>query len=298
MSHTIEQAWAYLVIACEPPAPNTARLARDLGPLEVVRQYEAGALSDEAKAEFRSYFGGWDAIDHDFAAAEALGARLVVPGDAEWPVALDDGPVAPPLAHWVRGAGRLNDLTTRAVAVIGTRLATPYGDHHAAEIGAQLAERGWAIWNSCSHGIEVAAQRGALSTGRARAAVVVAHGLNHVYPFSHDRQFEHIAEKGLIVSEHSLTTVPSRHRFQMRNRLIAKLTAGLVFIEATNRSGVRSAAGYAQELGHPVLALPGPISSAQSNGCHRLIADGTAELFTTVDDIERALNPDSSSAAG
>jgi DNA processing protein len=292
---TLDHAWAYLLRGCQPPAPNTVRLAAEIGPIEVIHRHGNGSLPADVFAEFHNTCGGWEAVDYDVDRAAELGARLVRPGHDEWPypeqTTMDASAVAgdAPLALWVRGAGRLDLLTSRAVAVLGARAATAYGTHHAADLGHGLAARGWAVWNSCALGVAGAAQQGALAHSDARTVAVLGHGLDHTHPAQHEKLLERIAENGVLVSEFGFSTPPSRRGTRARDRVIVASTCAVVIVEAVPRSAVVRTARLAHELGRPVMAMPGPVTSGQSNGCHHLIAEGTATLVTDAADVEQTI---------
>jgi len=235
-----------------------------------------------------------DRVRADLADAAAIGARLVIPGDQQWPgeslhsmtvaAAMGVEGIAPPVALWVRGNGDLAALTGRAVAVVGARASTVYGTEQAAQLAFDLAERGWTVISGGAFGIDAAAHRGALSAG-APTIAVLAGGIDRHYPAAHAALFERIAKDGLLVSEWPPGCVPYRHRFLIRNRLIAALSAGCVVVEASARSGARHTAGRAQQLGRPVMAVPGPVTSAMSVGTHALLRDTEARLVTGAEHV-------------
>jgi DNA processing protein len=228
----------------------------------------------------------------------ALGGRLVVPEDPEWPagafgcfttpVAQADGRWRAPVALWVRGAGRLDELGERAVAVVGARAATGYGEHVAGEFGYGLAESGFVVVSGAAFGIDGAAHRGVLAAAGCTVAVQAC-GLDRPYPAGHHGLLERIAAGGLVLSEYPPGIRPARHRFLVRNRLIAALAAGTVVIEAGARSGARRTATAAAALGRVVMAVPGPITSALSVGCHLLVRDEQAVLVTRVAEVIEAV---------
>ncbi|WP_460444109.1 DNA-processing protein DprA, partial [Amycolatopsis cihanbeyliensis] len=230
----------------------------------------------------------------DLAAAARAGARLIIPEDEEWPawpllcleVATGRGvrDVATPLALWARGNATLDRVTDRAVAVVGARAATGYGEHTSAEFGYGLAERGMTVFSGAAYGVDGAAHRGALAGGGATVAVLGC-ALDAGYPAGHIGLCNRIAEHGLVLSEYPPGTPPARHRFLVRNRLIAALTAGSVVVEAGARSGARNTAATAGALGKVVMAVPGPVGSATSVGCHQLIRGGEATLVASVADV-------------
>jgi DNA processing protein len=173
--------------------------------------------------------------------------------------------------------------------VVGARAATSYGAHVAGELGSGLADRGCAVVSGAAIGIDGAAHRGALGVDGPTVAVLAC-GVDRAYPASHQLLLERIAASGLVVSEYPPGGVPGRHRFLVRNRLIAGLAAGTVVVEAGLRSGAQRTASDALSLGRPVMAVPGPVTSAMSVGCHRLVRDG-ALLVTRSDEVLEAVAP-------
>ncbi|MEO7263056.1 MAG: DNA-processing protein DprA, partial [Jatrophihabitantaceae bacterium] len=196
------------------------------------------------------------------------------------------GELIPPLALWVRGAGDLAAVGFRSVAVVGSRAATAYGEHIASEFSYGLAQRNVVIVSGGAYGIDAAAHRGALAAGGA-SVLVSAGGLDRPYPSGHRHLYDRTAEQGLLVSERPPGSAPHRQRFLSRNRLIAAFGAATLVVEAASRSGALNSAGYARELGRPVLAVPGPVTSAMSVGCHRLIQrdEEPARLVTDVAEV-------------
>jgi DNA processing protein len=287
----LRRARAWLSRAVEPGTVDLWRYVDDLGPVEVVRRLRSGAAPDT----LRSVAGArveQDATLADLQRAERCAARLVIPEDDEWPhlqvhaltLAVAGEPRArreqsdrtralvPPMALWVRGPGRLDELTDRSVAIVGARASSAYGEHVAAELGHQLGERGWTVVSGGAFGIDAAAHRGALAA-EAPTIAVLSCGVDRPYPAAHGALFHRIAESGLLVSEWPPGSAPLRHRFLVRNRLIAALTRGTVVVEAAARSGAQATARRAKELGRSVLVVPGPVTSAMSVGCHELLRE-------------------------
>jgi DNA processing protein len=227
-------------------------------------------------------------VDRDLAIAQRLEARLVVPGDEEWPRGLDDL-VAPPFCLWVRGGLDLGAVSGRSVAVVGARAATGYGVHVAKELGAGLAERDFAVVSGAAYGIDGAAHEGALAVDGVTVAVL-AGGVDRPYPAGHASLLERIRADGLVVSEVPPGAAPTRWRFLSRNRVIATLTQGTVVVEAGLRSGSRNTAKLAGDLFRVVCAVPGPVSSAVSAGCHELLRGG-ATLVTDAAEAAEAVGP-------
>jgi DNA processing protein len=232
----------------------------------------------------------WLPDDAGLAAARRDGIRLICPADPRWPGRLDElGPVRP-YALWLRGQADLYEACLRSVSMVGSRAATGYGAHMAGEIAADLGERGWTVVSGGAYGIDAAAHRGALVTGAVTIAVLAC-GVDYPYPAGHADLFATIAEHGLVISEWPPGRQPARLRFLVRNRTIAALSCGTVIVEAGERSGALNTARHAAQLGKPLMAVPGPVTSAQSAGCHRIIREWGATCVTSADHIIEMLSP-------
>lgn len=218
------------------------------------------------------------------------GIRLTCPGDAEWPEGLDELGPARPYALWVRGHADLRFSCLQSVSMVGSRAATSYGAHVAAEIAADLGERGWTVVSGGAYGIDAAAHRGALAADGLTIAVLAC-GVDYPYPAGHADLFAAIAAQGLVISEWPPGCHPARTRFLIRNRSIAALTCGTVIVEAGERSGALNTAGHAADLGKPLMAVPGPVTSAQSAGCHRIIREWAASCVTRAADVIDIVSP-------
>ncbi|MGH3302594.1 MAG: DNA-processing protein DprA, partial [Streptosporangiaceae bacterium] len=218
------------------------------------------------------------------AAWQDSGMRLLMPGDAEWPTQLDDLGDARPLVLWLRGTADLRLTCVNSVAVVGSRAATGYGNHVAVEMAAVLAERGVGVVSGGAYGIDAGAHRGALAAGGDTVAVL-AGGLSFGYPHGNSALFAAIAAQGVLVSECPPDAGPTRPGFLVRNRIIAALSRGVVVVEAALRSGALNSARHARELCRPVMAVPGPVTSEYSAGCHELIRDYGAMCVTCAADV-------------
>ncbi|MDN5794997.1 MAG: DNA-processing protein DprA [Intrasporangium sp.] len=249
------------------------------GPVETLRRIQS---AQGALARFAERVRRLD-VQRDVAVAEKVGARLVVPGDGEWPAGLEDLPV-PPWCLWVRGAARLDEVVRRSVAVVGARAASSYGETQAAELAAGLATAGWSVVSGAAYGIDGAAHRGALAVDGLTVAVV-ASGVDRVYPAAHATLLRRISATGCIVSEVAPGSAPMGSRFLARNRLIAALTAGTVVVEAGLRSGSLQTLNRALDLNRPVGAVPGPVTSMTSAGCHNAIRNRGAVLVTSAAEV-------------
>jgi DNA processing protein len=284
-SETDRVARVALSTLSEPGDPRLADVVRELGAETVHRHL----LSERDLAGLHTDLAGRLAEadpERTLDAATRLGLRFVTPADPEWPSQLDDLALAapvqarggPPLGLWVRGPLRL-DQVAGAVAVVGSRSATTYGADVAGEIGAVVAAAGRCVVSGAAFGIDQAAHRGAIATGGPTMAVLAC-GADRAYPTAHRQLIEHIAAEGAVVSETLPGGAPTRLRFLSRNRLIAALAGGTVIVEAAVRSGALNTANWASRLNRHLLGVPGPVSSASSQGVHRLIRSGAATLVT------------------
>ncbi len=301
-------ARAYLSRVGEPASIGLWRYVQAVGPVEAMREIRGERAWPSLLGETASRRG--EADPHaDLAAAERHGVRLVVPESAEWPhFALaclersvlplaaahaerrfrrsESGDPVPPLALWMRGPADPCTLAVRSAGIVGARAATSYGNHVSAEFGYGLATSGVAIVSGGAYGIDAAAHRAALAA-RGTTVLVSAAGLDRPYPPGNAGLFDKIAAEGLLVSESPPGCSPQRRRFLTRNRLIAAFSSGVVVVEAAARSGATNTAGHARTLGRPLMAVPGPVTSAMSAGCHDLLRreEDPALLVTSASDV-------------
>ena len=234
----------------------------------------------------------------DVAALREIGGRLVTPESGEWPAGLDDlGPGAP-LCLWVTGEGRVDALLARSVSLVGARARTDYGDRVAGEMAAALADHGFCTVSGGAYGIDAAAHRGALAAG-GQTVAFLAGGVDRLYPAGNAQLLRAVGERGgVLISEVPPGGVPSRVRFLKRNRLIAASGSATVVVEAAWRSGSLATAGRAFELLRPVGAVPGPVTSMASAGCHRLLREGRAVCVTDADDVRELAGTTGADSAG
>jgi len=274
----------------EPGDPRVAQLVAELGAVRLhdLLVHEQGP--DSLSSEVVTRLGDLDpaaALDR----AAALGLRYVIPGDDEWPHQLDDLMRAellherggPPLGLWVKGPRRLDELAG-SVAVVGARSATTYGAEVAAAIAGALTRAGHPVVSGAAFGIDHAAHRGALAAGGPTIAVLAC-GADRAYPVAHKELLDHLGRTSTVVAEVPPGCAPTRGRFLSRNRLIAALTAGTVVVEAASRSGALNTANWATRLNRHVMAVPGPVTSAQSEGAHHLLRSGAATLVTRGEEV-------------
>lgn len=214
---------------------------------------------------------------HDIERAAAAGLRLLVPGDAAWPGLLDDLGDHAPLVLWVRGDQSV--LAKHSLAVVGARASSGYGENITAEIVGGVCDAGVSTVSGAAYGIDAVVHRATLATGGTTIAVL-AGGADRAYPAAHANLIDRIAEQGAVCSEVIPGQAPTRWRFLQRNRIISALAAATLVTEAGTRSGSLNTAGHASELGRALGAVPGPVSSGTSAGCHRLIREYGATLVT------------------
>jgi DNA processing protein len=218
---------------------------------------------------------------------EQSGAIFLTPQDLTWPQSVNDL-AAPPIGLVIKGDPKF--LTGNSLAIVGTRNPTQYGVRIAQDFAAGFVDRDWAIISGGAYGIDAAAHKGALIAEGVTVAVIAA-GIDINYPAGNARLFAEIAELGCLVSEVTPGTPAIPSRFLTRNRLIAALSNATLVVEAAFRSGSLRTARDAAELMRPVMAIPGPITSPVSEGCHRLIGERAAEIVTSIADAVEFLSP-------
>jgi DNA processing protein len=216
--------------------------------------------------------------------AARVSARLILPTDDVWPSAIDELGAHGPIALWVRGIDAALESLASSIALVGARAATGYGEHMAMEFGAGLSDRGVSVVSGAAYGIDGMVHRAALASGGLTIAFL-AGGVDRFYPSGHDALLGRIATVGAVVSELPCGSPPTKWRFLQRNRLIAASSVATVVVEAGHRSGSLNTAAHAASLGRPLGAVPGPVTSPSSAGCHRLIREFDAECVTSVDEI-------------
>ena len=299
----IREAYAYLGSVSERPTAELWDLVDEVGPEEAADRIRAGGVGPDLVAQTESRRARVDG-SHLLAAAAEVGGRVVVPGDPEWPGAalapLDRprgarrssvGGVASalrPLALWWRGAADPGQVLGRTVAVVGTRAPTSYGRAVTADLAAGVATEDFTVVSGGAFGIDAAAHRAVLGAGGCTVAVL-AGGVDRLYPRGNDGLLRAVAESGAVVSAQPPGTGVTRYRFLDRNRIIAALSSATVVVEAAARSGALSTAAWAAALDRPVGAVPGPVTSVASVGCHLLVRERNAVLIgRTADVVELA----------
>lgn len=298
-------AWSALV---EPGDPVAGVLVEQLGAsdaLDWVRsgvggssemhwralEERCGTLAPDVRARIARAVARWSGRLPDVDAARSgdqlarLGGVLLVPTDPRWPDGLTDLGAEGPFCLWVRGEPDLRAVLTRSVAVVGSRASTTYGERVAFDLADGPTGRGVCVVSGGAYGIDAAAHRGAVARDGA-TVVVLAGGVDRAYPAGNARLLEAVVGAGgALVAEVPPQSLPTKSRFLQRNRLIAAAGKATVVVEAAWRSGAMSTAHHAARLLRPVGAVPGPVTSAASAGCHRLLRDGVAVCVTDADEV-------------
>lgn len=217
------------------------------------------------------------------------GQKLVIPGDRHWPDQLDDLGAHAPAALWVRGRTEALATLAGSAALVGARASTAYGSQIAAELAEAAVHRRIPVVSGGAFGIDATAHRVTLAA-EGLTVCVLAGGLDRWYPAANSELIERVSEVGVVVAEVPSGVTPTRWRFLQRNRLIAALSAATVVVEAGIRSGAINTAGHAAAIGRPLGAVPGPVNTGTSAGCHRVIREYGAEIVEGAADLERLLH--------
>lgn len=285
-----------LAAVCEPGDGTTGRLLVKVGAVEVL---DLATPSSPVRGVDGAELTRWrrhvdprlrsDDLSRVLSETERLGLDVLVPGDRAWPRELADLQDQAPVALWARGnSGLLATPERMRVGIVGARAATAYGEHVAGELAADLSNGERVVVSGGAYGIDATAHRAALAVGRPTIAIL-AGGLDRYYPAGNQELLERVGKDGLLVSEAAPGAAPSRSRFLQRNRLLAAVSEGVVVVEAGYRSRALNTASRAARLGRPVGAVPGPVTSAASAGCHRLLREGIAGVITNAEDVTRML---------
>ena len=268
-----------LSFALEPGHQYWSRQIAEFGVRTIYEHLYLGVYDNERFARVISKVKAFNCDEALNASLEAS-SLYITPSDPLWPVQLNDLD-APPIGMYVKG--NVEALKNRSIAIVGSRNPTPYGTRIAGDFAAGFVDREWDIVSGGAYGIDSAAHRGAL-VAEGRTIAVIASGIDTPYPSGNSRLFDEICENGAIISEVAPGVPALPHRFLTRNRIIAALSQSTLVVEAAFRSGSLRTARDAAQLLRPVMAIPGPINSPSSEGCHRLIGERAAELVTSVAD--------------
>lgn len=281
------EAWVTLSLIRGLGGEGARRLLKEFGSPEAVLAASINSLKSVVNADAAAEIGKGiadDVIEPTVAWLEDDNNHIVTLADSDYPQALLNIP-DPPLLLYVKG--RLDLLNTAALAIVGSRNATPQGLGNAEAFAESLSNAGLCIISGMAHGIDAAAHRGALrghgSNGGSSIAVVGT-GLDKVYPAANRDLAHALAQQGALISEFPLGTPPLPANFPRRNRIISGMSLGCLVVEASLQSGSLITARLALEQGRDVFAVPGSIHSPQSRGCHALLKQG-AKLVETAQDI-------------
>ncbi|HBQ38010.1 MAG TPA: DNA-protecting protein DprA [Candidatus Omnitrophica bacterium] len=225
-----------------------------------------------------------EVVAEELSRARAAGCTIVTRVDETYPNVLRTIHDPPPALY---RKGTWSEEDQPAVAIVGSRRASLYGQQTAQRLAYDLALRGVTIVSGLARGIDAAAHRGALQAD-GRTVAVLGSGLDQLYPPEHHALAEQVTRHGVLLSEYPMGSPPLSYHFPRRNRLISGLSAGVVIVEAAHRSGALITADCALEQGREVFAVPGKVDSITSHGTHHLLKQG-ARLVTSVEDIVEEL---------
>lgn len=217
------------------------------------------------------------------------GGVFITPEDDDWPIALADLAI-PPIGLVIAGDRSVLLKLDKSISIVGSRQPTNYGLQLSYSLASQASLAQLVVVSGGAYGIDTASHQGALSVGGLSIAVL-AGGINRLYPLENQKLFKDITKSGLLISEVMPNTESKPYRFLIRNRLIAALSRSTVVVEAKFISGSIRTARDAAEIFRPVFAIPGPVTSALSEGCHRLIAERVADIATSLDEILEVITP-------
>jgi DNA processing protein len=282
------KAWLTLSLTRGLGGESARRLLKEFGSPDAIFSASTSSLRSFVKADVAAEISKGivdDAVNPAFAWLVDDNNHIVTLADKDYPQTLLNIP-DPPLLLYVKGC--LDMLNRSALAVVGSRSATPQGINNAEEFAKSLSDAGLCIISGLAHGIDAAAHRGA-SPGQGGSIAIVGTGLDIVYPAANRGLAHELAQQGALVSEFPLGTPPLAANFPRRNRLISGMSLGCLVVEASLQSGSLITARLALEQGRDVFAIPGSIHAPQSKGCHALIKQG-AKLVETAQDILEELN--------
>ena len=277
------KAWLALSLTRGLGGESARRLLKEFGSPDAVFASSISSLKSVVKADVSAEISKGiadDIIAPALAWLEDSNNHIVTLADSDYPQALLNIP-DPPLLLYVKG--RLDLLNRSALAIVGSRSATPQGINNAEAFAKSLSDAGLCIISGMAHGIDAAAHRGALR-GQGSSIAVVGTGLDKVYPAANRDLAHALAQQGALISEFPLGTPPLAANFPRRNRLISGMSLGCLVVEASLQSGSLITARLALEQGRDVFAIPGSIHAPQSKGCHALLKQG-AKLVETAQDI-------------
>ncbi len=281
---------AYFTLShlCEPADSAISDALIDSTPQRVIERILGGSLKKNSQPFLAERFLNFS-LEKEIDFCRSINAHFITRGEIGWPRQLADLAETEPWTIWSLGSADFRLACVRSIAMVGTRDLTPYGRGIAHGWAGEISQHGPTVLSGGAIGIDISAHKGALSVQKPTVCVL-AGGVQARYPASNEHIFSEIMECGVLISESPPRESPRRQRFLTRNRLIAALTQVTLVVEASRRSGSSSTAEQAHAMGRKVLGVPGSIHSAQSEGVHNLIAEGTAVLVRTPSDVLRHLS--------
>ena len=288
----INESIARLVLfsIIEPADPFWSYEINQRGGLSVYERIISGRyyLKQKDILKIQQQVMQWQVKDLELEISKA-GGVFITPEDNDWPISLADL-ATPPIGLVITGDRSVLLKLDQSISIVGSRQPTNYGLQLSYSLASQASLAQLVVVSGGAYGIDTASHQGALSVGGLSIAVL-AGGINRLYPLENQKLFKDITKSGLLISEVMPNTESKPYRFLIRNRLIAALSRSTVVVEAKFISGSIRTARDAAEIFRPVFAIPGPVTSPLSEGCHRLIAERVADIATSLDEILEVITP-------
>ncbi len=288
----INEARARLILfsIIQPADPFWSYEINQRGGLSVYERIISGRyyLKQKDILKIQQQIMQWQVKDLELEISKA-GGVFITPEDNDWPIALADL-ATPPIGLVIAGDRSVLLKLDKSISIVGSRQPTNYGLQLSYSLASQASLAQLVVVSGGAYGIDTASHQGALSVGGISIAVL-AGGINRLYPLENQKLFKDITKSGLLISEVMPNIESKPYRFLIRNRLIAALSRSTVVVEAKFVSGSIRTARDAAEIFRPVFAIPGPVTSPLSEGCHRLIAERVADIATSLDEILEVITP-------
>ncbi len=288
----INEARARLILfsIIQPADPFWSYEINQRGGLSVYERIISGRyyLKQKDILKIQQQIMQWQVKDLELEISKA-GGVFITPEDNDWPIALADL-ATPPIGLVIAGDRSVLLKLDKSISIVGSRQPTNYGLQLSYSLASQASLAQLVVVSGGAYGIDTASHQGALSVGGISIAVL-AGGINRLYPLENQKLFKDITKSGLLISEVMPNIESKPYRFLIRNRLIAALSRSTVVVEAKFISGSIRTARDAAEIFRPVFAIPGPVTSPLSEGCHRLIAERVADIATSLDEILEVITP-------
>ena len=288
----INEARARLILfsIIQPADPFWSYEINQRGGLSVYERIISGRyyLKQKDILKIQQQIMQWQVKDLELEISKA-GGVFITPEDNDWPISLADL-ATPPIGLVIAGDRSVLLKLDKSISIVGSRQPTNYGLQLSYSLASQASLAQLVVVSGGAYGIDTASHQGALSVGGISIAVL-AGGINRLYPLENQKLFKDITKSGLLISEVMPNIESKPYRFLVRNRLIAALSRSTVVVEAKFISGSIRTARDAAEIFRPVFAIPGPVTSPLSEGCHRLIAERVADIATSLDEILEVITP-------